>query len=513
MLKRSETAHSITRFSLPLALVILIVLSAARIYTKRPFYDEGWYANPAINLIENGHTGVSVADPHGVGVLRGENYPAIDQHFYQWLPTQQVNLAAWSVVFGFNLFSVRANALIWGMIALLSWWIIVRELTDPATAALAALLYATHPALTGAASDGRPDMMCAALWSAGLATYLSWRERHFTAALVGGFSLVLLSCMTHPMGAIGLACLLTLILVLDRRKLNLRTLAFAAVPFVVAALTAAAYILPDYATFRAQFTVLLVKRVGSNPPTFLGRFASEIGRYGDFYFPSYARGFSGVLRLLVAIVYAASLVLFLAWSSVRRRYPALLLLAAVALLSLSIVDAGRMYYYVVHTSGALCGTAAAVMICLWRQRGLTRLAAVSSIAFLLAVQCAWNLAMIRSDYYHASFQPMANFLTRELKPSSTVAASPELGFVLGFHPERLRDDALLGYKSGRLADYFVIPENSYGTMISDTRAHVPEFARYIDTLLAQQYEQVYKSDFYQIYRRKAPATSDQDLVR
>ena len=34
--------------------------SAARIYTKRPFSDEGWYSNPAVNMLENGHTGVSL---------------------------------------------------------------------------------------------------------------------------------------------------------------------------------------------------------------------------------------------------------------------------------------------------------------------------------------------------------------------------------------------------------------------------------------------------------------------
>jgi hypothetical protein len=313
--------------------------------------------------------------------------------------------------------------------------------------------------------------------------------------------------MTHPLGAIGLVCLLTLVLVLDRHRLSLRTLAFAAAPFLVGALAAAAYVLPDYATFRAQFAVGLTKRIGSTAPTFSGRLVSEIGRYGEFYFPSYAHGFSGVLRLLIAILYAASLVLFLAWSSLRRRYPTLLLLAAVALLSLSFLDAGKMFYYVVHTSGALCGTAAAVMICMWRKRGLARLAAVSSITFLLAVQCAWNLAMIRSDYYHTSFQPMANFLTRELKPQSTVTSSPELGFVLGFHPARLRDDALLGYKSGRLGDYIVITQNSYETMISGMRTYAPEIGRYIDTLLAQQYDQIYKSDYYQIYRRKSSVSA------
>jgi hypothetical protein len=486
-----------------LALVIFLGFSAARIYTKRPFYDEGWYANPAINMLENRSTGVSVADPLGNGALRGQFYPAVNEHFYSWLPTQQVNLVPWSAVFGFNLFTVRANALFWGILALLSWWVIVRELTgDPTTAALAALLVATHPALTGAASDGRPDMMCAALWSAGLAVYLHWRERHFPAALVGGVTLVVLSGMTHPLGAIGLACLLTLILVFDRGKLNLRTCALAAVPFLVGGLAAAAYILPDYATFRAQFSVLITKRVGAAPPTFFGKLVSEAGRYAELYFPPFARGFSGVLRLLVGIVYASSLVLFLAWSSLRRRYPILPLLAVVALLSLSILDGGRLYYYVVHTSGPLCGTAAAVMIWMWRKGGLTRVAAGAGIAFLLAVQCAWNLALIRADYYHTSFQPMANFLLRELKPQSTVTSGPELGFVLGFHPERLRDDALLGYKTRRLGDYIVIAQNAYGTMITGNREYVPGFGPYVDALLAQQYEQIYKSDFYEIYRRK-----------
>ena len=123
-------------------------------------------------------------------------------------------------------------------------------------------------------------------------------------------------------------------------------------------------------------------------------------------------------------------------------------------------------------------------------------------AVFLVVQISWIAGAVIRDPFHKSFLPMTDFLQKQLAPDSTVTASPELCFIFGFDPKRLRDDALLGYASGRHANFIVISQNVYGTAFDGYRKKRPQLAAYIDWTLGQRYERIYQSDFYGIYRRR-----------
>jgi hypothetical protein len=495
-----------------LAVAVFIVLSAARIYTKRPESDEAVYAASAVNLLEKGHTGIPIAHPLGNGVLVDRPLPGIDQHFYGWMPTHQAFMAAWYALFGFNVFTMRANAVLWGLLALLAWWRVFRFLTaDETTASLAALFIGTDYMFVSAASGGRMDMMCAALWAMALAAYVELRETRLGVAILLSQTLVALSGMTHPIGALGFLCLAALTLALDRRRLRLFHIGLAALPYVAGALAVAAYILPDLGGFWAQFSAVMSTRTrGSH--TIWGLLTGEITRrYAEAYFPTYARHGASALRVLVPLAFACGIVFLVATPGFRKAYRLLLLLAAVAAIGLCVIDNGKMPYYLVHVTPLYCAMLAVAFVFCFRTGQWIRGLAVTLCALFLFLQVGWTLGTVARDPYHKSFLPMANFLHAQLKPESTVTASPELGFTLGFDPKRFRDDALLGYASGREADYIVVGQSAYGTIFADYRKYRPQLAEYVDRLLRERYEEIYHSDFYEIYRRRlvrggSPAT-------
>src|SRR5438874_1903375 len=68
--------------------VIALYLASALLlsYTKRPYMDEAWVANPGIDLITRGSTGVTVMEPSGNGVFVGVTLTGIENHTYLWAP-------------------------------------------------------------------------------------------------------------------------------------------------------------------------------------------------------------------------------------------------------------------------------------------------------------------------------------------------------------------------------------------------------------------------------------------
>src|SRR5436309_2288758 len=84
--------------------------------------------------------------------------------------------------------------------------------------ALTAALLAVDYSFVMGASFGCMDLMCAALGFAGLAAYLSLREKHFAWAVLVSHTLVAASGLTHFMGILHFAGLVFLTLYFDRRR-------------------------------------------------------------------------------------------------------------------------------------------------------------------------------------------------------------------------------------------------------------------------------------------------------
>ena len=170
-------------------LVIFLALALGSTLTKRPWVDEAWFASPAYDLASHGRMGTHVLEPRGshLSVLNpAASLERIDQHTYWVMPLHLLVLACSFKIAGFSLTVMRLPAVLWGLAALLAWYVIVRRLGGSrALGGLAVLLIGVDYAFVNSASDGRMDMMCASLGYLALAAYLQFRETRLMTAVRG----------------------------------------------------------------------------------------------------------------------------------------------------------------------------------------------------------------------------------------------------------------------------------------------------------------------------------------
>jgi hypothetical protein len=500
---------SLRRRKLVLAAAFLLYLlpAGALSYTKRPWADEAWFANISYSMLHNGNTGISVLDPRGNANMLGREFPQIDQHYYIWIPVHEAAYALWYEIAGFDVLSMRAFSILWGLGALIGWFFTVRTLTGNYwTACLAVALIATDFAFLDAASDGRMDIMVASLSSLALALYLRLREQSLNIAIVLSQSLVVIAGLTHPMGAIGFLTLWFLTLFFDWRRIRFPQIGLIAIVYLAGTAAAAAYILPGLDLFRVQLGAALTGRLGvvqSAGNTVLREFSVK---YRSFYLPPYASGIA-YTRLFIPFIYAGAIFGLLTMPSVRSRPGSRVFLGmmAVAFLSISILDSGKLYYYMVHITPFWAAALALWVAACWPLRGFWRAASSLAAVTVLLLHLGWVATAATRDPFHKSFLPMARFMQQKIQENRykpyIVTSSAELGFVVGFQPP-LVDDALLGFASGKNPDVFVVEPRAYGAHYLGFVQSRPEVAAHIHRL-EENDRKIFDNGWYQAYERKS----------
>ncbi|MBI3680294.1 MAG: glycosyltransferase family 39 protein [Acidobacteria bacterium] len=495
-----------TRVHLAAIVCAFLALAGALSYTKRPWADEAWFANISWNILHNGKTGISVLDPRGDANMLGKELPGINREFYIWIPAQEAVNALWYKIAGLHVLTMRAASMLWGLAVLAAWFAIVRKLTNSAsTAALAILLISTDFAFLDASSDGRMDIMCAGLSYNAIAAYLLLREQRLCLAIAVSQALGVAAGLTHPMGAVGFTTVLFLIFYLDRKRIGRRHVATAMGVYLAGIAVAAAYILPGLSLFRAQFGVALAGRVGvteSAGNTFVREFTLK---YRDYYLPSYASGVS-YLRVLIPAIYLIGVVGAICSRSVRNHagQRTLLWMTIAAIGSIAVLDSGKLYYYLVHSTPYLAMALSLWVAASWARGGVQRVVACASAVVLIALHAGWIANTVRKDPYHKSFLPMAEFVRQQIHANRDkpflVMSSAELGFAISFDGP-LSDDALLGYGSGRRADVVIMEARSYESHYQGFQRYRPEVAAHIRRLLEQELRLAYNDGYYKVYAR------------
>src|SRR3982750_3270790 len=246
-----QSRSRVYRFALLAVGMLYVVLGTGSALTKLPVCDEAWYANPAFNLSAGRSMGTTVLESAGTP-LHG-----LERHTYWVMPLYIVGEASVYELFGAGLLQTRLFSLAWGVVLLLSWFVILRVLFDREEEKYVALLgvfvMAVDSYMIAVGSTGRSDMMCAGLGSAGLAAYLGLRSRSLVLALFVGNALVAASGMTHPNGVLYLASLIFLVLFFDRRHIRVIHVSAAAAPYLIGGAIWSTYILQNPADFIAQF--------------------------------------------------------------------------------------------------------------------------------------------------------------------------------------------------------------------------------------------------------------------
>jgi 4-amino-4-deoxy-L-arabinose transferase-like glycosyltransferase len=488
-------------------IVLFVLLCGGLTWTKRPWADEGWFVNISDSILNRGNTGVSVLRPDGTMIAPGGVMKDIDKAFYVWFPAQEAFNALFFRVTGIGVFQMRIISVFWGAVLLGALFYLVRALTRSSlTASLAFLLCATDVAFLNAATEGRMDIMCAALWVSALACYLRLREEHLAIALLAGNLLVGFAMLTHAIGLIGFPLLACLVITLDRKRVRMSHLWAIAVPYLLVASVGGLYIYSGFDAFKSQANMISkssrITSMLSNPLlSILNEFTVRIA---SFYLPQSSNGIQKWMRVVIPICLGFAFLGSVLISRVRQREKQLLvILTGLSFLVMGVYDRGKMAYYLVDLTPLFCATAALWLVETWQNFPRLRVLAGGVLTALLALQLTWTIASIRRDPLHRSFLPMTRFVKASLDSCGsqcTVTASAELGLELGFS-DRLRDDFLLGYKSGLNSDLIVMDRRAYYNNLQALEKNHPEITQYAYQVLERKYHRVYGDGDYDVFRR------------
>lgn len=462
---------------------------------------EAWFASPAFTLARHGYLGTTILE--GVGTwLAG-----VERHTY-WLPPVHLLLqAGWYKLFGFSLLTLRSLSIVAGVVTLICWYAIVFRLTANRTTALLALaLTALDARMIWISALGRADMTCTALGSLALLTYLSFRQRSLTTAILGSHSLAAAACLAHPCGVLYAGCLVLLMLYYDRRQLGIRAIALTALPYLAGLAGWGIYILQAPADFVHQFS--------GNVSGIAGEFApvsrwSEIRsplralkrefflRYG-FTFGWWSTGFSDRVQLFPLFTYAAGVASCVLIRPLRTNAGCrvLLLLGTFEYVVLALGDGLKSSSYVVHTM-PICIALLAISLDWAYTRRLWPV--IPIIAVFVACQFYSTIYDLVHQPATDDYDNAVRFLRRSgANPARTIAAG-EFVFALGFD-SGMKDDLRLGYFSHQRADY-IVASTIYRGWFARSAELYPAIHRYMIELLENRYRVVFHNSMYTIYRR------------
>lgn len=491
-------------------LVTYLVLAVLQVTTKRPWVDEAWFTAPALDLATHGRLGTPLLEPTGSHLSIGEPryvLKGITQRTYWVMPLHLILQSAWGTLFGFTVWSMRIPAVLWGLICLFSIRTIVIRLYDSeAAATLAAAVLATEFGFLESASDGRMDMMCAALGFAGLAIYLHLRELRLPLAIFLSHSLVAASLFTHPNGLLAAITLVFCAFWFDRQNLTIRLVLIGTAPYVTGILAWGAYALQAPSDFAAQMRANAAGRGSEFLHPWHGIYTEIWQRHlFQHFLPAYA-GSAALLRVVGLILFATAIVCALAMPKLRRRQGCQLLLYLTLLrfLTLSLGASLKQPYYLVQVLPFYAAIAGIVGWHLWSFYGrFVRLGVASLLSLYLAVQLAvwWHLVAV-TDGYQNKYLPMIAYLRSVVRPGEIVDGSSELGFAFGFYNPELIDDLWLGKWSGKRPTILVMDQWYYYECMHSEKAGA--YAPFIEKTIQKEFALLKKLDGYEIYRRRPP---------
>jgi hypothetical protein len=255
------------------------------------------------------------------------------------------------------------------------------------------------------------------------------------------------------------------------------------------------FVLQDPEAWRAQIKGNSVGRFSqlTNPLASLWR-EIRVRFLNRAYMPPYATGVRR-LTVLIPVIYAAAVA---AVTASRARL--LGLLAVVYFLVFAIFEGTKSPFYLVHFTPLVACCTAVWAVSEWTRGGMRKMLAGGAVGVLLALQLAWAAYGIRRDLYHTAYLPAAEYLKQHAAPGDLLYAVSEFGFTLGFYGN-LRDDATLGYFTGKRAAYIVVDAAGYEQAFKGFAAKNPQLDQYVRKTLAEEYRKVYSGPVYEIYQR------------
>jgi hypothetical protein len=382
-------------------------------------------------------------------------------------------------------------------------YLLMRRLTDSATAGIGVLLTALDYQVMTEAAFGRYDTLVAALGFSSYALYLCLRQRHFRLALFLANCCLVMAGTTHPNGLVFFIGFVFLLVTLDRKRFGWKETAICAVPYLIGGILWASFILQDYPGFRGQLLGNSAGRVGLLQP-----WETLMRELRIRYLTAYGLGLHSAghespwvrLKAISLVMYLMGVVGCLSWSSIRQRpeVRVLLGLTAIHFFYLAFYENMKFSYYLVFLLPLYWALAAVFAVALGRAVPRAGWAVAAALGGASLIQVGGITAKIRIDDYARSYLPAVEFVRQHAAPQDQVNASCSFGFAYGFE-RNLMDDPALGYYSGRKPKYIVAEEiyDGWWDTVEDSNVH--EYC--LKTLAA--YDLIYDRAFYRVYRLRS----------
>jgi hypothetical protein len=483
-----------------LILVLYFGFATATMRTNRPDVDDAAFANPCYNLIHYGFMGTTVYGEHGLMPLE-----SLMRHTYWAPPLYFLTNSAFFKIVGFGFFRVRFPSALWGLLALVAWYVFLRAGGNSSGLSLlvAGFISIGYFFQLGAAL-GRMDMMCLALGTAGLAIYSSLRRRNLAAAIFAGNALVVCAGLTHAVGVIYFCGLQFLTVALDWKDLRLRHMALAAIPYLVGAVGWGAYILEDPAGFREQMHGNLAVTSGAAgiTPGFapIQALKAEIARrYGASFGLGTGVGWANRAKAILLVGYAAGLIGILWLKRLRhdRFLRNLAILAVLDFFVMAFVATSKNYYYLPHTTAVFSACLALLLLRAPAPGSRGQAMGMAVLGGLALLQMAGLALRDRADDFHKSYLPAVRVIRANSQPDSLIFGPAEMWLYLV--PDReLIHDWTLGYKSGRAASLIVMDPMLRQMLDGGRIEHSLESQR-VDAILERTHK-IYDDGYYAVYQ-------------
>lgn len=491
------------RWALVISLLISVAAAAIAARNRTPWSDEGWFSSAAYNLAHHGFMGTTVLESAGTGFTR------IAQRTYWVMPLYLLGEALWYKLAPADIFSTRWFTILWIPAALLAFYVFLRRLLpDSPAPALAVCLLAMSFIFIDNAGFARPDLMCCALGLGGLAAYLALRERRLARALFVANALVAASGLTHPNGIFHLAALAVLVLWFDRRRLSLRLIATAVLPYLIMAAAWSLYILRDARAFADQLAANGTNgrwTATLNPIAILW---TEIRERYLVAFGLITRGVA-LFKLFALLAYLGGVAGCLASRRLRQQESTrvLLTLLAVYFAAMCLFNQ-KLHYYLIHILPIYIALLAVWIVHLWTVQPRLRPVLGLAVIVLVSLETGGILLKARQRSYVAVQRPAVEFVLAHTPPDGRIVGTAALLYELRFDP-RLRDDPYLGLHSGRTPDVIVV-EPLYRMLYDSWQTQRPADMRQIDSRLSS-YALAYRRGGYEVYLPPATGVFAQSL--
>jgi hypothetical protein len=149
--------------------------------TRAPWCDEACFAEPAVHILQDGRMATLVDPPSPVDDPRTVG---TDQFIFWTLPLDIVLQAVWYRAVGFGMIQMRLLSTLWDVLAIFAWNMLLESLGAGARLRLTALvLIAFDYSFVRCGSEGRMDMMSAALGFFGIAMFLRLHQGSYARCL------------------------------------------------------------------------------------------------------------------------------------------------------------------------------------------------------------------------------------------------------------------------------------------------------------------------------------------